>query len=153
VSLNVTSAVPSSDLSVDVYDIGPNDSALLPSRTAYLLPQRATRISPEMYGNDWLLPAGHRLGVLVTSANDGWWSPTPTQTPVTVNSGSITLPFLRYLRTAKIPGKRPVRLDQWLANAPFTLAASTVSSSTSPAFSLPPAMTAPPPGLNSGAYG
>jgi predicted acyl esterase len=151
--LDVTSPVSNADLSVDVYDIAPTDSALLLSRTAYLLPQGRTRIAPQMYGNDWIVPAGHRLGVLVTSANDGWWAPIPTQTPVTVNSGSITLPFLKYLRTATIPGKRPARLDQWLTNAPFTIPASTVNGSTSPSFSLPPAMTAPPPGFNRGAYG
>jgi hypothetical protein len=151
--LDVTSPVANADLSVDVYDIAPTDSALLLSRTAYLLPQGRTRIAPQMYGNDWIVPAGHRLGVLVTSANDGWWAPIPTQTPVTVNSGSITLPFLKYLRTATIPGKRPARLDQWLTNAPFTIPASTVNGSTSPSFSLPPAMTAPPPGFNRDAYG
>src|ERR1700716_1895354 len=86
VNLDVTSQAPRSDLSVDVYDIGPTNSALLLSRTAYLLPQGETRIAPQMYGNDWLVAAGHRLGVLVTSANDGWWAPAPTQTQVTVSS-------------------------------------------------------------------
>jgi predicted acyl esterase len=152
-NLDVTAQVPNATLSVDVYDIDTKNSALLLSRTAYLLAQGENKISPQLYGNDWLIPAGHRLGVLVTSANDGWWTPAPTQSTVTVNSSNITLPFLSYLRTAHIAGKRPTRLDDWLKNAPFTIDAATVSSSTSPSFALPPAQTAAPAGFNAGAFG
>ena len=138
VNLDLTSPMANANLSVDVYDIGPSNSALLLSRTAYLLPAGESKISPEMYGNDWLIPAGHRLGVLVTTANDEWWTPTPTFATVTVNSGSVTLPFLKFARTATIPGKRPARLDAWLQAAPFTVPAETVASATSPTFALPP---------------
>jgi uncharacterized protein len=144
VKLDVTSSLPNANLSVDVYDIDANNSALLLSRTANLLAMGANQISPEMYGNDWLIPAGHRLGVLVSTANDEWWTPTPTESTVTLNQGSVTLPFLRYTRTTTIPGKRPARLDQWLAAAPFTLPAATVTGSTSPGFALPPPQVAPP---------
>jgi predicted acyl esterase len=144
VRLKVTSPQPNANLSVDVYDIDGSNSALLLSRTAYLLPMGASRISPEMYGNDWLIPAGHRLGVLVTTANDEWWTPTPTEATVTLNQGSVTLPFLKYVRTATIPGKRPARLAAWLAAAPFKLDSATVTASTSPGFSLPPPETAQP---------
>ena len=92
-----------------------------------------------MYGNDWLLPAGHRLGVLVTTANAEWWTPTPSFSTVTVANGTITLPFLRHLRRANLTGyKRPARLSQWLQDAPFAVAQSTITSSTSPGFQLPP---------------
>jgi predicted acyl esterase len=139
VALNVSSSLPNANLSVDVYDIDAAGSALLLSRTAYLLPQGASHVSPEMYGNDWLLPAGHRLGVLVTTGNAEWWTPTPSMSTVTVTGGTITLPFLRHLRTANLSGyKRPARLDQWLQDAPFTLAQSTIAASTSPSFQLPP---------------
>jgi uncharacterized protein len=139
VNLDLTSPLPNANLSVDVYDISPSNSALLLSRTAYLLPSGESKISPEMYGNDWLIPAGHRLGVLVTTANDEWWTPTPTGATVTLNHGTVTLPFLKFARTATIPGKRPARLDAWLQAAPFTVPAATVASSTSPTFALPPA--------------
>ena len=139
VNLNVSSNLPSANLSVDLYDIDAKDSALLLSRTAYLLPMGTSQISPQMYGNDWLIPAGHRLGVLVTTANDEWWSPTPSFATVRLNKGTVTLPFLRYARTSNLAGKRPARLKAWLQAAPFTLAGTTVASSTSPTFALPPA--------------
>ena len=90
-NLDLTSPMANANLSVDVYDIGPSNSALLLSRTGYLLPAGESKISPEMYGNDWLIPAGHRLGVLVTTANDEWWTPTPTGATVILNQGSVTL--------------------------------------------------------------
>lgn len=144
VKLDVTSPLPNANLSVDLYDINASNSALLLSRTAYLLPAGISQISPEMYGNDWLIPAGHRLGVLVSTANDEWWTPTPTGATVVLNQGSVTLPFLRYIRTATIPGKHPARLDAWLGAAPFTVDSATVASSTNPSFALPPAQTPGP---------
>ncbi len=111
----------------------------------------------QLYGNDWLIPAGDRLGVLVTSANDGWWLPAPTQTPVRVNSGTISLPFLRYTRPASqnLQGyKIPTRLhDRLSGNGSITLAASTISSATDAKFTLPPSEIPPPAGFNSAADG
>jgi hypothetical protein len=144
VTLNVTSNLANANLSVDVYDISANNSALLLSRTAYLLPKGVSTISPEMYGNDWLIGAGHRLGVLVTTANDEWWTPTPSLATVDVNYGSVTLPFLTYTRPGTIPGKRPARLDDWLGAAPFPVPAATIAASTVPTFKLPPAEVAKP---------
>jgi predicted acyl esterase len=144
VKLDVTSPTANANLSVDVYDISAKNSALLLSRNAYLLPAGSSHISPEMYGNDWLIPAGHRLGVLVTTANDEWWTPTPTGATVTVNQGSITLPFLKYTRPDHIPGKLPARLALWLGAAPFTLDSATLTAATSPGFALPPPQTAKP---------
>jgi uncharacterized protein len=95
-----------------------------------------------MYGNDWLIPAGHRIGVLVTTANAEWWSPTPSLSAVTLLTGTIVLPFLRHTRTANLTGyKRPARLDQWLKAAPFTVDQATIESATSPGFKLPPPQT------------
>ena len=62
-------------------------------------------VEPEVYGSGWLVPAGDRLGVLVTSANDGWWAPAPTQTQVTVNSGSISAYLKPFLATRQRPFK------------------------------------------------
>jgi uncharacterized protein len=157
VTLDVSSPAPNSDLSVDVYDISPSGNALLLSRYAELLHQGESEFSMPLYGNDWLIPAGDRLGVLVTSANDGWWTPAPTQTPVTVNSGTITLPFLKYLRAAghDLQGyKVPTRLHDWLSgNGSITLAASTIASNTDPEFALPPAQVQAPGAFNRRAFG
>jgi putative CocE/NonD family hydrolase len=142
--LHLSSALANANLSVDLYDIDAKNSALLLSRTAYLLPAGESHVAPEMYGNDWIVPAGHRLGVLVTTANDEWWTPTPTGSTVQVKDGLITLPFLRYARTHHIAGKRPQRLDDWLQAAPFTIDAPTVAAGLSPAFKLPPALVSLP---------
>src|SRR5262249_3743863 len=140
-TLDVNSTAPNSDLSVDVYDISPNGNALLLSRYANLLPQGESEFSLKLYGNDWLIPAGDRLGGLVPSANDGWWLPTPTQTPVAINSGTISLPFLTKARPAganlqgyKVPG----RLGDWTSgNGSITLDQATITSNTDPSFTLP----------------
>jgi predicted acyl esterase len=156
-TLDVNSTAPNSDLSVDVYDIDSKGNALLLSRYAQLLPQGESEFSFQLYGNDWLIPAGDRLGVLVTSANDGWWLPTPTQTPVTVNSGTISLPFLKYTRPASqnLQGyKVPARLGDWTGGGgSITLDAATISSNTDPNFALPPAQTDAPTSFNSGKRG
>jgi predicted acyl esterase len=141
VDLEVASTLKNANLSVDVYDIDPKNNALLLSRTAQLLGKGEQHVTPEMYGNDWKLPAGHRLGVLVTTANDEWWTPTPSLSTVTLLRGSITLPFLAKKRTATIAGKRPARLNDWLGAAPFAVDAATIASGTSPTFALPPAQT------------
>jgi hypothetical protein len=142
---------------VDVYEIDPKGSALLLTRYARLLAQGENRFSLDMYGNDWLIPAGDRLGVLVTSANDGWWTPAPTQTPVTVKSGKITLPFLRYWRNPahNLTGyKVPARLRDWLkGNGSISLSASTITGGTDSQFRLPPRETTAPRGFNRGAHG
>jgi uncharacterized protein len=157
VRLDVSSQAQGSDLSVDVYDISPKGSALLLSRYADLLAQGENRISMQMYGNDWLIAAGDRLGVLVTSANDGWWTPTPTETPVAVSSGTITLPFLRYLRPAShdLRGyKVPTRLHDWLSGSgSIALSQSTITGATDPRFVLPPRERRAPRGFNRRAYG
>jgi predicted acyl esterase len=147
VSLRVNSLLPRANLSVDLYDIDPHNSATLLSRTAYLLPAGLSSIAPEMYGNDWLLATGHRIGVMVSTANAEWWVPIPSLSPVSVLSGRITLPFLSHLRTAQIPGKVPTRLATFKRVAPFTVDAATISESTSPSFVLPPPQASQPAGV------
>jgi hypothetical protein len=157
VTLNVDSAASNSDLSVDVYEIDPKGSALLLSRYAQLLSRGENRFSMQMYGNDWLIPAGDRIGVLVTSANDGWWTPLPTQMPVTVKSGTVTLPFLRYWRnpSRNLKGyKVPARLHDWLSGSgSISLPASTISGANDPSFRLPPREKPAPHGFDSRAFG
>jgi hypothetical protein len=47
----------------------------------------------DLYGDDWKLPAGHRVGVLLSASNAEWWLHRPTLQPVTVGSASISLPW------------------------------------------------------------
>jgi hypothetical protein len=136
------SAIPGANFVADVYDVAPNGSATLMSRGAYLL-GLDTHYAFDLYGQDWPLATGHRIGVLLTSSNSEWWTHIPTQTPVAISNASISLPFLSYKRAKFLDGRKPARLDAYLAGAPFTLAADVVSSAAK-AFSLPPALTKEP---------
>jgi hypothetical protein len=121
----------------DVYDVDTKNNATLISRGAYLAPS-AGKIGFDLYGNDWTMPAGHRLGVLLTGANSEWWLHTPTGQQVTVKSAQLTLPFLGCKRTSFIQGDPSVKLESYLKNAPFAVDDATVKDNTSSAFALPP---------------
>jgi predicted acyl esterase len=129
--LNVTSSVPNANLAINIYDIGQDGAAMMLSRSTYLLHGGTEKLDFEMYGNDWKLAEGDRIGVLVSSANAEWWDHVATNSTVTLNAGSnVTVPFLRYTRPETIPGKQPTRLDQWLAAAPFPVPEATITAAT-----------------------
>jgi predicted acyl esterase len=131
------------NFTADVYDISPDSKAILISRGTSLVPTSA-HVSFDMYGDDWLLPAGHRVGVLVGSANSEWWLPIPTLKNVQVSNATITLPFLGYTRPDHIAGARSVKLESYIAGAPFAVPADTLAAGTVPGFPLPPALVAAP---------
>jgi hypothetical protein len=120
----------------DVYDVDAKGNAILISRGASLAPS-AGKIGFDLYGNDWTMPAGHRLGVLLTGANSEWWLHTPTGQQVTVKSAQISLPFLGCKRTSFIQGDPSVKLESYLKNAPFPVDDATIKAGTSSSFGLP----------------
>lgn len=95
----------------------------------------------DLYGDDWKLPAGHRIAVLVTSSNSEWWAHAPTFQPVTVQSASIDLPFLRCRRTATIQGDPSIKLEDYRENAPFQVSAGTVRAGVKASFPVPPRLS------------
>jgi uncharacterized protein len=136
VTVDAEPATPDANLVVDVYDIDSGHRATLISRGAYLL-RGPGPVTFDLYGDDWKLPAGHRLGVLVTGANAEWWQHVPTGQDVTVRSASIELPFLHCRRTAAIQGEKSVKLESYRADAPFEVPADTLAEGTAPALSIP----------------
>ncbi len=124
------------NLVVDVYDIDSGRNATLISRGAYLLSGNELA-SFDLYGDDWRIPAGHRVGVLVTGANAEWWQHVPTGASVVVRDARIDLPYLRCTRTATIQGDPSVKLEAYKAEAPFALDAATVAAAERPDFSVP----------------
>jgi uncharacterized protein len=138
ISFDAAAQVPAANFVADVYDVTPGGKAILISRGAMLI-GLGTHYSFDLYGEDWPLPAGHRIGVLMTSSNSEWWTHVPTEGQVAITHASISLPFLTYKRTQFLPGRNPVKLDGYLAGAPFDVAASTLSAATQ-AFTLPPAL-------------
>ncbi len=121
----------------DVYDVDQKSNATLISRGTYLVPSSG-KIGFDLYGDDWTMPAGHRLGVLLTGANSEWWLHTPTGQQVTVKSAQISLPFLGCRRTSFIQGDPSIKLESYLKNAPFQVDDATVKDGTSSSFGLPP---------------
>jgi predicted acyl esterase len=128
---------PNGNFVADVYDLDAQNNATLISRGTTLL-SGAGKVSFDMYGNDWTMPTGHRLGVLLTGANAEWWAHVPTGQQITVKSASISLPFLGCRRSTFIEGGPSVRLDTYVKNAPFAVDPATVTGSTSSSFALPP---------------
>jgi predicted acyl esterase len=137
---DLATALPRTNLVADVYDVAPDGTATLVSRNARRIDSAGAYVL-KLYGQDWVFPAGHRVGVLLTGANAEWWAHVPTLTTVTVKSARLALPWLARRRSADLPGGRAVRLDEYLATAPFKVDAATIAANTSPGFALPPAQT------------
>ena len=134
VTVDVSETVPNANLVVDVYDIDSAGKALLISRGAQLVRSSGLQ-SFDLYGEDWPIPAGHRLGVLITGSNSEWWTHVPTQQTVTVNSARASLPFLRTQRTNDLPGSISVKLASY-RNDTFTVSQATMDAANAP-FALP----------------
>jgi predicted acyl esterase len=143
VDLQASATAPNATMSVDTYDISKDGKALLLSRSATLVPADG-KVSMDLYGNDWDIPAGDRLGIRVSSADAEWWTPTGTQAPVTVSAGTITLPFLKYTRPAGRAQKLPSRLHEWTSGAPFAVDQSVLTTAVSASFPLPAPLTPRP---------
>jgi predicted acyl esterase len=137
ITADLTAPAPSANFVADVYDLDKDNNATLVSRATYLL-AGSGKVSFDLYGNDWTMPAGHRLGVLLTGANSEWWQHVPTGQQVAVNSASISLPFLGCRRSQFIQGDPSIKLEDYLKNAPFPVDAATVKAATSDGFALPP---------------
>jgi predicted acyl esterase len=131
-------AVPNANFSANVYDIDPAGKMTMISRGVSLIRGTGRRtVSFSMYGQDWPLPAGHRIGVLVSDADTSVFTHVPTQANVTVLSAKIGLPFLRFERTEFIPSEQTTpRLENYRAGGTATLSASKLAASEK-AFNLP----------------
>ncbi|WP_040789940.1 CocE/NonD family hydrolase [Nocardia paucivorans] len=106
-------------VAIEVYDISPNNTGIAVTRGIAPVSETA-RI--ELTGHDWLIPAGHRLGVKITDVVDDQWAHTPVFAPVNVEAAELELPVLRTVRPADLPsgltpkqheqlGKQTVALD------------------------------------------
>lgn len=96
----------------------------------------------DLWSADWKIPAGHRIAVRVTDANEDWWIHTPLFDTVDVVGGSVTLPFLTYERTSTIQGDPGTQLEGYL-NETITVPPQILRDSVSPSFNLPPAQQTP----------
>jgi predicted acyl esterase len=140
---DVVTSLPRANFVANVYDIDPQNQATLISRGTRRV-DASGAFELELLGNDWKLPAGHRVGVLLSSSNSEWWLHLPTLQDVEVKSASIDLPFLTKARTQTIQGEPSVKLESYREEAPFAVDAETIAASESDGIALPPALVADP---------
>jgi predicted acyl esterase len=141
VEVELETTVPRANLAANVYDVDPEGRALMISRGAHLIRDAGkSTVRVRLYGQDWPVAAGHRLGVVLSSSNSEWFQLTlPTNTDVTVSAARIQLPFLRYERKTFIDGTDNPRLRDFLADAAFDLPEG-VGTTSETTFELPPAL-------------
>lgn len=129
---------PNANLAANVYDIAPDGRVTMISRGVQLLRGTGEReVSLTLYGQDWLVEAGHRLGVLISSANTEQFRHVSTNSDVTVSDASIELPFLTYQRTEFLDGTVTPRLESYLSSSTATLSGAFIEGAQT-TFTIPP---------------
>jgi hypothetical protein len=116
---------------LDEFGIGP-----LITRQGFLVRSSGEK-KLDLWSADWKIPAGHRIAMRVTDANEDWWIHTPLFDTVKVVGGSVTLPFLTYTRPDTIQGDPGTQLEGYLSET-ITVPPETVRDSVSSSFQLPP---------------
>ncbi len=101
--IGVTSPLPLVNVIAVVYDVGPDGDALLMTRGAFLVTDPGSA-EFDLYPQDWILRKDHRLGLMLMGGDESWFSPISTGADVTVSGGTLSLPFLRYLRISNLEG-------------------------------------------------
>lgn len=114
--VRVDAPVPRSNLVGLVYDINKAGKARLISRGTTLLRGTGDQFAAvRLYGQDWVVKRGHRIGVLLTSSDADWWVHAPTMGDVTVKEARIGLPFLTRSRHRFLAGGSTPRLEEHLS--------------------------------------
>ena len=139
ITVDVDVTLPNANLVANVYDVDDKGMAIIISRHAYLL-SGSGKVSFDLYDQHWKLAKGHRIGVMVSGANQGWWVHTPTGQTVTVKSASISLPFLQCTRPQDLAGESAIRLDNYKRTEPFQLPAALITANTLAGFPQPEAL-------------
>ncbi len=113
--VRVETTAPRTNLVGLVYDIAPSGKARLVNRGTHLFRGTGEQFTSfRLYGQDWVLRRGHRIGVLLTGADSSWWVHAPTMDTVRVESASIGLPFLARDRDRFLRGGSTPRLEEHL---------------------------------------
>jgi hypothetical protein len=104
VTLDVETSGQNVNLYGIVYDIDDRRRAMLVSRGAFRQsgPGKATF---DLYPQDWTFREGHRVGFLVAQADDEWFNPPPSNASVEIKGGTMTAPFLQFVRSSFLPSR------------------------------------------------
>ena len=135
-TIDVTPQAPRTNVVVNVYDVDPEGNATMLTRGAAMTDAAGAK-DVLLWPTDWTIKAGHRIGVLVSGANQEAFTHVPTRTTVTVRGGQVSLPFLPEPRASDLPGAPSPRLDSYKTNGPFAVSAATIEERTNPDFALP----------------
>ena len=125
-----------SNLAVHLYDVAPDGKATMISRGLYLLRDLSNEVAVQMYGQDWPIQAGNRIGVRLASSDANFWRHIHTDATVTVEKAAIRLPFLTRSRETFGEGQVTPKLSAFVETAPFDV--SSVIDANTAAFDLPP---------------
>jgi hypothetical protein len=146
--VDVATTRPNANLVVDVYDLDEFGIGPLVTRQGFLVRSSGEK-TLDLWSADWKFPAGHRIAIRVTDANEDWWVHTPLFDTVNVVGGSVTLPFLTYTRPDTIQGDPGTQLEEYM-NDTETVPPETMRESVDPSFNLPPAQQPRPAGTDGG---
>lgn len=106
VRVSASAPAPGANLVALLYDVSPSGAARVVTRGAARLTGSATTV--ELFPADYLLPAGDRLALQLSAADDSVYQPTWTGSPVTVTGGALTLPLLTFARSSDLAGDQAV---------------------------------------------
>ncbi|MEA2434098.1 MAG: uncharacterized protein QOG54_1555 [Actinomycetota bacterium] len=130
---------PIVNVAANVYDIDPKGEVTMISRGVQnFVGPGPHQLNLRMYGQDWPILEGHRIGVLISGAdNDEFlYEGTASFQAVAVSDASIALPFLTFDRTKFLAGKTTPRLEEYLKQSTATLSKNTIKEAQTP-FKLP----------------
>jgi hypothetical protein len=98
----VQPAVPEVHLIALLYDVDANGRAAMISRGAFRVHESGP-VAFELFPQDWRMAASHRIGVLVSGADDLWFLPNDSGTTVTFSQARLLVPFLGSRRDTPLP--------------------------------------------------
>jgi uncharacterized protein len=133
--IDVATTRPNANLVVDVYDLDEFGIGPLITRQGFLVRSSGEK-TLDLWSADWKIPAGHRIAVRVTDANEDWWIHMPLFDTVKIMGGSVTLPFLTKARTETIQGEPGTQLEEYLSET-ISVPPETMRDSVSSSFQLP----------------
>ena len=129
-TVHTETLVPNATLIALMYDLDPQGTATLLTRGATLLRTAGeATVSFDLYPQDWIVGAGHRIGVLLTGSDMGWFAPAHTATTVGVRDGSLAVPVLSEVHDATLDGFLSFAGTQ---RAPFAVDPATIEARTAP---------------------
>lgn len=124
----VFAQLPEQHLVARVYDIDESGDAFLVSRVGYATRRafaatgQPEEIALRMNPNDWLVEAGHRIGVYLSASEDGWFTPGATGEEVGVDL-ELELPLIAVARTGFLDGELSNFSSPFLQRLPDALVA------------------------------